>query len=44
MLGRAIMSESYRMFADPDPANGADAAQYRQELGAFASITRGIHW
>ncbi|MFI4891282.1 MAG: SDR family oxidoreductase [Steroidobacterales bacterium] len=45
-LGRAIMSESYRMFADPDPAGaaGADAAQHRQELEAFASITRGIHW
>jgi hypothetical protein len=34
------------MFADLDPAGaaGADAAQHRQELGAFASITRGLHW
>jgi NAD(P)-dependent dehydrogenase (short-subunit alcohol dehydrogenase family) len=45
-IGRAIMSESYGMFPDSEAPGGTDtsAAQVRRQLGAFASITRGIHW
>jgi NAD(P)-dependent dehydrogenase (short-subunit alcohol dehydrogenase family) len=45
-IGRAIMSEGYRMFPDSEAAGGAPSteAQGLRELGAFASITRGIHW
>jgi NAD(P)-dependent dehydrogenase (short-subunit alcohol dehydrogenase family) len=45
-IGRAIMSEGYRMFPDSEAAGGAPSteAQGLRELGAFASITRGMHW
>ncbi len=45
-IGRAIMSEGYRMFPDSEAAGGAPStvAQASGEIGAFASITRGIHW
>ena len=45
-IGRAIMSEGYRMFPDSEAAGGAPSTdtQALRELGAFASITRGIHW
>jgi NAD(P)-dependent dehydrogenase (short-subunit alcohol dehydrogenase family) len=45
-IGRAIMSEGYRMFPDSEAAGGAPStdAQALRELGAFASITRGLHW
>jgi NAD(P)-dependent dehydrogenase (short-subunit alcohol dehydrogenase family) len=45
-LGRAIMSESYRLFPDSATPGGTPAAgvQHRQGLGAFASIMQGIHW
>jgi NAD(P)-dependent dehydrogenase (short-subunit alcohol dehydrogenase family) len=45
-IGLAIMSEGYRMFPDSEAAGGAPStdAQVSGELGAFASITRGIHW
>ncbi len=45
-IGRAVMSEGYRMFPDSEAAGGAPStdAQALRELGAFASITRGLHW
>jgi len=47
-IGRAIMSEGYRMFPDSEAAGGAAAAApSAQDLGqssAFAAIARGIHW
>ena len=45
-IGRAIMSEGYRIFPDSEAAGGAPLAgpQASRELGAFASITRGLHW
>ncbi|MGP0057089.1 MAG: SDR family oxidoreductase [Steroidobacteraceae bacterium] len=45
-VGRAVMSEGYRMFPDSEAAGGASAAgaQASREIGAFSSITRGIHW
>ncbi|HMD74876.1 MAG TPA: SDR family oxidoreductase, partial [Steroidobacteraceae bacterium] len=47
-IGRAIMSEGYRMFPDSEPpgATSAAAAGARDSGGAdaFAAIARGIHW
>jgi NAD(P)-dependent dehydrogenase (short-subunit alcohol dehydrogenase family) len=45
-IGRAIMSEGYRLFPDSEAAGGAPAtgAQASRGIGAFASIARGIHW
>ncbi len=46
-IGRAIMSEGYRMFPDSEAAATAPAGASSQdpgEAGAFAAIARGIHW
>ncbi len=45
-FGRAVRSESYRMFPDSEAAGGAPApgAKGSREAGAFAALTRGIHW
>lgn len=45
-FGRAVRSESYRMFPDSEAAGGAPApdAIGSREAGAFAALTRGIHW
>jgi len=45
-FGRAVRSESYRMFPDSEAAGGAPGpgAQASREAGAFAALTRGIHW
>jgi NAD(P)-dependent dehydrogenase (short-subunit alcohol dehydrogenase family) len=45
-LGQAVMSESYRLFADfPAGANMGEAdSQRRAQLAAFAAIARGMHW
>ncbi len=45
-IGRAIMGEGYRMFPDSEAAGGAPSPDARalHELGAFTSITRGVHW
>jgi len=47
-IGRAIMSEGYRMFPDSEAAGGtptaAPSARDLEHAGAFAAIARGIHW
>ena len=45
-FGRAVRSESYRMFPDSEAAGGAPGpgAKGSREAGAFAALTRGIHW
>ena len=45
-IGRAIMSESFRMFPESEAAGGAPASAGRAtpEMVAFASLMRGIHW
>jgi NAD(P)-dependent dehydrogenase (short-subunit alcohol dehydrogenase family) len=45
-IGRAIMSESFRMYPDSAAAGGAAVpdAHASAEAGAFESMTRGIHW
>jgi NAD(P)-dependent dehydrogenase (short-subunit alcohol dehydrogenase family) len=42
-IGRAVRSESYRMFPDSEAAGGP-GAQASRDAGAFVSLTRGIHW
>jgi len=46
-LGRAVRSESYRMFPDSEaaggPAAGTSGAR-ASDAGAFVSLMRGIHW
>jgi NAD(P)-dependent dehydrogenase (short-subunit alcohol dehydrogenase family) len=45
-IGRAVMSEGYRLFPDSEEAGRAPAAggQVSREVGVFAAIARGIHW
>jgi NAD(P)-dependent dehydrogenase (short-subunit alcohol dehydrogenase family) len=45
-IGRAIMSESFKMFPESQAAGGAPAGGNRAtpEMVAFASLMRGIHW
>jgi NAD(P)-dependent dehydrogenase (short-subunit alcohol dehydrogenase family) len=45
-IGRAIMSESFKMFPESEAAGGAPAQGSRAtpEMVAFASLMRGIHW
>jgi hypothetical protein len=45
-IGRAIMSESFRMFPESAAAGGepAHASRATPEMIAFASLMRGIHW
>ncbi len=45
-IGRAIMSESFKMFPESEAAGGATAQASRAtpEMIAFASLMRGIHW
>ncbi len=45
-FGRAVRSESYRMFPDSEAAGGAPGpgAKGSREAGAFAALTHGIHW
>ena len=42
-IGRAVRSESYRMFPDSEAAGGSGAPSSR-DAGAFVSLMRGIHW
>ncbi|MGO9512074.1 MAG: SDR family oxidoreductase [Steroidobacteraceae bacterium] len=45
-IGRAVRSESFRMFPDSEAASGAASSgeQISREAAAFAELTRGIHW
>ena len=45
-LGRAIMSESFRMFPESEAAGGpaGASASPQGELAAFAQLLRGINW
>lgn len=46
-VGRAIMSEGYRMFPDSEATAAPSAAASARDPGgadAFAAIARGIHW
>jgi hypothetical protein len=45
-LGRAIMSENFRMFPESTAAGGGAAGDRcaSPEMLAFAALTRGIHW
>jgi NAD(P)-dependent dehydrogenase (short-subunit alcohol dehydrogenase family) len=45
-IGRAIMSESFKMFPESEAAGGAPehASRATPEMIAFASLMRGIHW
>ena len=42
-IGRAVRSESYRLFPDSEAAGGPGAPSSR-DAGAFVSLMRGIHW